>query len=307
MKLILSVIILLSSSMLYAAECSYNLSVSNATIQVEDVAQVVQQNISVYRGFLSPSGRCKNYRIFFSKGLANNYQRNAFSLFNGSINYNLHKTINMAGTLKDFGDAVTASEYVEGTAPEKNTNYTNRFYISTPGQNNNLLLAGTYVDIVQVSIYGYNENSGKYLFDEAANLTTVIYVPKKVQVSLLDEGQAFDASSTSKTMDFGIMEQNQEKGVDLRILSNGSYRLNLSSLNNGKLVQGSNSVAYSLRVNGSGIALSSSASNPVQIGTGTITGQAGHLYNLKVKITESVANKNAGLYQDVITITAIAN
>jgi hypothetical protein len=307
MKFFLMTMVILWSSTMLAAECDYKISIANATLQIEDSAQVVQQSFTVNRGQNSPAGRCRNYRVFFSKGLANSYQRNAFSLFNGSINYNLHPAINMAGTLKDYADAVTASEYIEGSAPEKNTIYTNRFFVSVPGQNNNLLLSGTYVDIVQVSIYGYNENSGKYLFDETANLTAVFYVPKKVQVSILDEGQAFDASSTSKTMDFGIMEQNQEKGADLRILSNGSYRLNLSSLNNGKMVQGSSSVAYSLRVNGSAVALTSSATNPVQIGTGTITGQAGHLYNLKVKITESVANKNAGLYQDVITITAIAN
>lgn len=298
---------MLSTSILYAAECDYNLAVSNATIQIEDAAQVVQQGMTVYRGQNSPNGLCRNYRVFFSKGQANSYQRNAFNSFNNPIDYNLHPNINMSGTLKDFNDAVSSSEFLEGTAPEKNTNYSNRFFISVPGQNNNLLLAGTYVDIVQVSIYGYNENSGKYLFDQTANFTTVLYVPKKVQVSLLDEGGAFDASSTSKTLDFGIMEQNQEKGADLRILSNGSYRINLSSLNNGKLVQGSNSVAYTLRVNGSSVALSSSSSNPVQIGSGTITGLAGDLYNLKVKITESVANKNAGLYQDMITITAIAN
>lgn len=306
MRFILIAILMIYSSA-YAAECDYSLSVGNATIQIEDAAQVIQQGISLNRGQQSPSSRCRNYRIFFSKGLSNNYQRSAFSFYNGSINYNLHPSINMAGTLKDFSDAVTSNERLEGSAPEKNTIYSNRFFISVPGHNNNLLLAGTYLDIVQVSIYGYNENSGKYLFDDAVNFTTVFYVPKKVQVSLLDEGQAFDASSTSKTLDFGIMEQNQEKGADLRILSNGSYRINLSSLNNGKLVQGNNSVAYSLRVNGTGISLSSSSSSPVQIGSGTTTGQAGHLYNLKIKITESVANKNAGLYQDMITITAIAN
>lgn len=307
MRLFLLFIVLVSSTTSFAAECDYHLAISNATIQIEDAAQVVQQNISVSRGQNSPAGRCLKYRVFYSKGLANNYQRMAFSLNNASINYNLHPSINMSGTLKDFADAVTSSEYIEGTAPEKNTTYTSRFFISAPGQNNNLILAGTYVDIVQVSIYGYNENSGNYLFDETANLTAVFYVPKKLQISLLDEGQAFDAASTSKTLDFGIMQQNQEKGADLRILSNGSYRLNLSSLNNGKLVQGSQSVAYSLRVNGSAISLATSASSPVQIGAGNITDQAGHLYNLKVKISESVENKNAGLYQDVITITAIAN
>lgn len=290
-----------------AAECDYHFSVANATIQIEDTAQVVQQNFSVNRGQNSPTGRCSLYRVFFSKGMANSYQRNAFTVYGSSINYNLHKTINQAGTLKDFADALASNEYVDGSAPDKNTNYTNRFFIASPGQNNNVITAGTYFDVVQVSIYGYNENSGKYLFDEADNFTVLFYVPKKVQVSLIDEGGAFDASSTTKTMDFGLMTQNQEKGVDLRVLSNGSYQIKLSSLNNGKMVLGNESVQYSLKVNGASVSLSSSAGSPVSIGSGNQTAQAGALYNLKVKIDESVANKGAGLYQDVITITAIAN
>ena len=307
MKSFLLGLTLLWASSLLAAECDYQFTISNATIQIEDSAQVIQQNLSVQRGQNSPNGRCSLYRVFFSKGSANSYQRKAFTLSGSTINYNLHRNINMAGVLKDFADAVTGSEYLDGTAPDKNTPYTNRLFISTPGQDNNVLLAGTYFDIVQASIYGYNENSGNYLFDETDNFTIIFYVPKKVQVSLLDEGAAFDASSTSKTMDFGIMQQNQEKGADLRILSNGNYQIKLSSLNNGKMVLGTQSVLYTLKVNGTSVALTSSASSPVQIGSGAATSQAGDLYNLKVKINESVANKSAGLYQDVITITAIAN
>lgn len=307
MKAFLLGLIVIWSSTLLAAECNYQISLNNATIQVEESPQVIQQTFNIRRGQNSPSGRCGLYRVFFSKGYANSYQRKAFTLSLQSLNYNLHKTINMSGVLKDFNDAVTASEYVDGSAPSRETDYTNRFFIAAPGLSGNVLAAGTYVDVVQVSIYGFNENSGNYLFDETDNFTVVFYIPKKVQVSLIDEGQVFDANSTSKTMDFGIMQQNQEKGVDLRVLSNGSYQLKLSSLNNGKLVRGNESVNYSLKVNGSGVSLNNSSASPVQIGSGSTTSQAGDLYNLKVKIDENVSNKSAGLYQDVITITAIAN
>lgn len=291
----------------FAAECDYHFSLSNATIQIEDSAQVVQQNFSVNRGQNSPDGRCKLYRIFFSKGLANSYQRKAFTVLGTSLDYNLHQSINQAGTLKEFADAVASNEFIEGSAPDKFTNYSNRFFVAAPGQNNNIILAGTYVDVVQVSLYGYNENSGNYLFEETNNLTVLFLVAKKVQLSLIDEGGAFDASSTTKALDFGLMTQNQEKGVDLRVLSNGSYQLKLSSLNNGKMVLGTESVQYALKVNGVNVSLSNSSGTPVAIGSGSNTSQAGDLYNMKVKINENVANKGAGLYQDVITITAIAN
>lgn len=295
------------STPIMAAECDYHFTLNNATIQIADAPQVIQQTFSVQRGQNSPFGRCSPYRVFFAKGTSNSYQRTARTIGGASLNYNLHRNINTAGVLKDFADAVSASEFLDGQAPEKQTPYTNRFFISTPGLNNNVLLAGTYIDLVQVSIYGYNENSGNYLFDEAVSFTVVFYVPKKVQVSLIDEGQAFDVSSTSKTLDFGQMQQNQEKGADLRVLSNGNYQIKISSLNNGKMVQANQSVLYALRVNGTSVALTSSASSPVLIGSGNATSQAGDLYNLKVRIDENVANKSAGLYQDVITITAIAN
>src|SRR5690606_8520894 len=100
----------------------------------------------------------------------------------------------------------------------------------------------------------------------------------------------------------------QEKGADLRVVSNGPYRLKVSSQNNGKLKRSQgDTISYSLRVNNQSVTLSSSATGPVNIGQGDCTSEAGDRYNLKVKITENTSQKAAGIYQDVITITAIAN
>lgn len=294
------------SQSLLANECDYHFNLQNATIELLDTAQVVQQNFAVYRGQGSPAGRCSNYRVFFSKGLGNSYVRKAFTLWGWSLPYNLHKTVNQSGVLKDINDAVTANEFVDGLAPERNTTHSNRFFVSAPALDGEVIRAGTYGDIVQVTIYGFNESSGKYLFEETENLTVLFLVPKKVQVSLVDEGGIFNSNSTSKVMDFGILAQNQEKGADLRVLSNGSYQVRLSSINGGKLKLASgDTITYSLRVNGSNVSLASGT--PVQIGSGDMTDEAGDLYNLKVKITENPSSKSAGMYQDVITITAIAN
>ncbi len=300
--------LLVASAQAVAKDCDYSFSVNNATIELLDSSQTVEQTVRIIRGQNSPSGRCRIYRIFFSKGLANSYQRKAFSTKGASLDYNLHSNINKAGILKEFGDAVSANEYLQGEAPEKLSTYSRSFFISAPGLANNTMQAGTYSDLVQATLYGYNDNSGKYLFEETQNFTAVFRVPSRLQVSLLDEGGTFDPSSTSKILDFGVLEQNQERGVDLRVLSNGPYQLRLSSQNNGSLRQISEStIAYALRVNGALISLGGSASGPVAIGSGGATPDAGHLYNLKVRITEITANKSAGLYQDVITITAIAN
>jgi hypothetical protein len=105
------------------------------------------------------------------------------------------------------------------------------------------------------------------------------------------------------------LSQHQEKGADLRVMSNGPYQIKMSSLNNGKLKNSQNieTISYALRINGSNVALFNSAGNPVTIGSGTATSAAGDRYNLKIKILENTTQKSAGLYQDVLTITAIAN
>lgn len=308
-KIILLTLTFFSLNVFAAQECSYNFQLANATIEILDNSQVVQQNFTISRGQNSPDGLCKKYRVFFSKGLANSYQRKAYMfLFGGYLNYNLHQLVNQSGILKDFGDAVSANEFIEGNSPDRFTTYTNRLFISVPGTGSSVLRSGTYYDIVQASVYGYNQSSGNYLFEETSNFTVVIYVPKKVYVSILDEGGVFDASSTTKVIDFGILALNQERGADLRVLSNGSYQLKLSSQNNGNLTfSNGETVAYALRVNGSSVSLSGTSSSPVTIGSGDATSNQGDRYNLKVRITESTNNKSAGMYQDIITITAIAN
>ena len=300
-------IFLLSFSAFASNDCDYHFSASNATIQILNASQVIQQGMTLYRGQNSPTGLCRNYRVFFSKGLANSYQRKAFSLFSGSINYNLHSNINQSGILKDFTDALTSAEFVEGQAPDKNTTYSNRFYVSIPGVSNGTVKSGTFVDTVQISIYGYNENSGKYLFEETLGLTLLFVVPKIVQISVVDEGGEFNENSTTKVLDFGILAKGQEKGADLRVVSNSSYKLNVTSLNGGVLKQsGGSTIKYTMKVNGAGVQLPAGGSQTF-LGSGDETNSAGDRFNLSFQITDSTVNLPAGLYQDNLTITATAN
>ena len=309
MRLIAMMILFFSQAALAQPVCDYHFNLENATYMADDSPQVIRQDIGVYRGQNSPSGRCDIYRLFFAKGLANDYQRKAFAPNGASLNYNLHRQINQNGILKDINDALNSNERIEGTAPNKNTIYNNAFYVSTQGiMGQDFPASGNYTDIVQVSLYGYNENSGNYNFEESGPFRITFVVPKRLVISLIDEGSIFDASSTSKVMDFGTISQYQEKGADLRVLSNTPYQVKIASTNNGALKHsGGDTIGYELRVNNAMIALANSANVPVQIGTGDTTNSAGDRFNLKIKISGTTEEKRAGLYQDVLTITAIAN
>ncbi|WPU63918.1 hypothetical protein [Peredibacter starrii] len=307
MKRILGMMGLLLSLTAWAdPECEYRLTLSNATVQVLETSQVVELTASLYRGRdTSDSSRCDNYRIFFSKGLANSYQRRAYTILGQYLNYNLHRNNNQTGILKDFGDAINVNEFLDGTSPNRNTTYTQKFYVAVPGLSSTTS-KGIYVDNIQASVYAFKPNSGKYIYEDSTSFTAYFYIPSNIDVSLVDEGGTFDASATSKVIDFGNLEKDQQKGVDLRVVSNSSYKVRLSSANGSKLKgPGTSVVNYSLKVNGGSVSLP--ANTAVEMGSGWATTSAGDKYNLKFQIMDDTKNLQSGLYQDNITITAIAN
>lgn len=310
MRSITIVVLLFISMPVWSKQCDLSFTVQNATILVTDTPQVVAQPIQIKID--SKNNDCTYYRVFFGKGLAQDYQRRASANTSSAgvrtINYNLHRLINKVGILKDYGDALSANEYLDGTYTT-NTTDNKSFHVSIDSlQTLGYPHAGTYIDSVQISVYSRKDSNQRYELEETKPFTLMFVVNKKVDISLVDEGSAFDSSSTAKTLDFGLIEKDQIKGADLRVVSNTPYQVKVSSLNNSSLKIPTNSIAYSFKVNGSTIALDSSASSPVTIGNGsTQTSQSGDIYNLKFQILSNTTDAAPGVYQDVITITAIAN
>ncbi|MGE3611692.1 MAG: spore coat protein U domain-containing protein [Bacteriovoracaceae bacterium] len=290
-------------------DCGYQINISNATVMLIDSDQTITQEFTVSRSKPSSGNNCTTYRMFFSKGQANSYQRKAYSHAGDIVNYNLYKFINLSGLLKDFGDSQNSNEFVEGIAPANNTVYTNRFYMSVPSISaQNFPGSGAYNDSVQVRLYSFNPSNHKYEFESSNVYRVTLSLLNIIHVSLVDEGGVFDASSTVKIIDFGNIQEGDEKGADLRIVSNTPYEVKVSSSNNGKIMNSKgNTIEYQFKSNNSSYNLSNSANHAISIGNGNRTTSAGDRYNLKIKIIEAIDSKPAGLYQDVITITALAN
>jgi spore coat protein U-like protein len=288
-----------------APDCDYSVNYGQVTAQVLETKQTLQQSITLTRGQHSPYGICGNYQFYFGKGSAQSYQRHAVSANGHVVKYNLHQNINLNGVLKEQPDALNPQEYVSLNAPDRFVNYHAPFYFSLPDLiTQNYPPKGIYNDNVQVVIWTNNEPG--FVFDKATNLAVTIVVPTRLDISLVDVGGGFDASSTSKVFDFGNITENQEKSGDLRVLSNTPYELKMTSQNSGLLKKGSSSINYMLTVNNIPVSLTGSAPVSFASGTGT-SGINGESFNVRVKIIENTSGKPSGLYQDVITITAIAN
>lgn len=287
-------------------QCGHTLTLGNATIQIQNGLQVIQQAYTIRRTD-SSNGRCSTYHLYFSKGLGNSYQRKAFNTGGQSADYNLHQNIQMSGTLKDVNDASSSTEFIEGSTPNENVDYTGYFYISVPGLSSQGSLAGgTYTDNIQIRIYSV-KNNGTETAEGVKPFSVNLIANISMEISIVDEGGSHNSSSTAKTLDFGFLATNAELGADIMVSSNTSYQVRLSSLNNGALKLNAGAIAYQLRANNTVYNMGSSASTPVTVGSGPPNGSTPARYNIKIKITGSTSNLLAGQYTDTITITAIAN
>lgn len=284
------------------ANCDHQITLGNATIQIQNAIQVVEQSYTIRRSDPS-NGRCSKYRLYFSKGLANSYQREAANTSGDRADYNLHQNIQMSGTLKDINDANSGTEYIQGNTPDEDVTYSGSFFISVPGlAAQGSLSGGTYTDNIQIRVFSL-DNNNNHEPEEVQPFSVNLIANTTMEISLVDEGGTHNASSTAKTLNFGLLQTNQEMGADIMVSSNTAYQVRLSSLNGGSLKRGTGALAYELRVNNIPYVMTA----PITVATGPATGTNPARYNVKVKITGSTANLVAGDYEDTITITAIAN
>lgn len=287
-------------------DCQMSLSLTNAIITPTSEGQIVEQNYIVSRAS-NNDVRCVFFRLYFSKGLANSYQRKAYNISNDTYDYNLHKSTNLNGVLKEFADATVNNEYIRLPMPARNVNFTGSFFIYVPSSTSqNFPPAGNYTDNVSVSLYREN-NSGLQALQLTQPLTVTITMPTEINVSLVDQGATFDPNSTMKTLNFGTIQQNAELRTDLMVDSNTPYKINISAQNNGKMLNGGEAIDYLLTFNSSPVDLSSSQSQPVTVVNTSPARGVKDRYPISVKVLSDPEDKAAGIYEDSITITAIAN
>lgn len=293
------------------ADCGYELSVPVLTYGVADTNPTAPGTVSLTRK--KDNGiPCSNFFLAFTKGSAGNYNRRAVNPNNGDlIYYNLYKNSNSTGVLKEANDATSSNEVLHGTVSKDETKELTYNFTLAPLNANSPPRSGMYVDIVQVQAY-----SGFYTdirdYEGFRDLNIYINVPKYVSLSLVDAGEVYDESKTSKTLDFGELEESEQLSFDVRVVANAGYILSVSSSNNGllKRIDGSgpkSEISYGFYVNNSKKSLSSSAGSPVTIASAPgRTPSGGAQVPVRVAI-ESVDDKDPGNYQDYITLSVISN
>lgn len=311
MKLITSFLLILIFSSFAFADCEYTLNAPVLSYGVGDTNPTQPGNIEIRRT-KSNSSSCNNFFLAFTKGWAGNYNRHATNVQNGDlINYNLYKNSNSTGVLKEPSDITSVNEVLNGSIAKDESKTLTYYFTLAPINASLPPRSGMYLDVVQVQAY-----SGTYTninsFESTRDLNVYIYVPKFVSLSMVDTGEIYNPSQTSKTLDFGELELDDSQQFDVRIVSNAGYILKVSSASNGllKRIDGSGSkseISYDFYANNTLKSLTTSAASPVVIANATgRTPSGGAQVPIKVVI-KSVTDKDSGTYQDYITVSVISN
>lgn len=220
------------------------------------------------------------------------------------LRYELYTSANQGNILRDVPGA-TAAEVLSGSFGPGNQSGQHQFYLVVPAQQ--VVPPGIYRDTVTVTLYegtlsGYTEVRSRNVLIEAA-------VAERIDLSLVDPGMAIDPSRSSRVIDFGTLIEGETSWFDLLVRSNAGYTVTIASENRGamKILNPADpsTVPYALRVNGSAINLNSI--QPATLSAAVAqTPSAGVAHSMQL-IIGPIGDASAGDYQDILTLTVIAN
>lgn len=159
---------------------------------------------------------------------------------------------------------------------------------------------GTYENAFVFKLY--EGTLASYQLKDQKTVTLKYVMNKKIDLSLVDAGGAFDASATTKTVNLGTLATGVQGTFDLLLKFNAGYRVVMQSQNQGRLKHGSQNVfvPYGMTINGSGVSFSG-GNNVVIQGTGVSPAPGLRLAG-RVTVGTVAANSAVGTYQDTINI-----
>jgi spore coat protein U-like protein len=303
------------------ADCGYQLSIPTLSYGLGDNNPTMQGTFTLTRT-KNGGPKCNNFFIAFTTGWSNDLNNRRLTnttTSNAFLYYNLYKNSNSTGILKDANGTITSpNEVLFGTIGINQTVTLNYYFTLAPIGAGTPPRAGVFEDHISVQAYqgSYLPNQN-YGLEDSKTLNLYVNVAQSIAISLVDTNAPHNSAQTSKTLDFGVLEENEQMSFDIRLVSNTAHILYVSSVNNGKLkrVGGSGSgsaanaeIAYEFYGNNSSSATwlgGSSSSNVGLLWNYNTTPAGGTRYPVRIKI-KSVTNKTPGEYQDSLTLSVVS-
>ncbi|MBC97263.1 MAG: hypothetical protein CME63_05905 [Halobacteriovoraceae bacterium] len=280
--------------------CGYYFTSSNFVAEIGTSEQSVAHPLRLWS--FSNSNNCRNARMYFSRGNANNYSRKAFS-GSKTVAYNLYKETALNNILKDFGDAGT-NEYIDFRINRRFTFYDIDFFVKVVDLDSVFSNGpGYYNDLIEVKLYSVRAN-GQEVYQTSTYINIQIIIPRYAELSLGPMGSPHDPSSTQHIMSFGNLSTGKTAQAALNVKSTVSFGVYMSSLNGSVLKKGASEIPYTINVNQAG---HRSLTNPGQsyyITQRNISTPVNYeVFPIEARIGTMPSNPDTGEYSDVITVT----
>lgn len=217
----------------------------------------------------------------------------------GALTFEVYRDVTGTQPLRQ-APVATMSDVLSGSVDEKKAATFQLAYAVTPLQ---VIAAGSYTGYISVALYEGKVGAG--ILRAQVQVPVTVNVPSVTQLSFADGG--FDPDFGSYVLKFGTMHKGDLKGVNLRVRSNGGYRILLRSANEGSMRQtdpvDQSAVPYVTRIDG----------RPVVLGTAEVpvaqyadmTDRHGKTHRLDFEIGD-IKNASAGDYQDIISIFLVS-
>jgi hypothetical protein len=250
------------------------------------------------------TGNC-DFFITADNGPSATYLTRVIEFGTNSIPFQLYKDSGKSNILKSFTEASTANDVLVGSFNGNNTGPINMIYYP-------------WVDTAYTAADGpYVESYGFYLYQgtigakasavQRDNKSTNMKYQKSgfVELSLVDTGALYNAADTTQTLNFGNLATGAVRSFDLMLKYNGGYKLSMASLNGSNIKSGARLIPYTMTINSSGVALSTT---PTIVRTyaddgGSLTSPSAGL-RLPVSVTMgTVGSSPTGNYTDTVSIS----
>ncbi len=297
--LFLSLILILLNVRSEAAPCT-NMQLQTSQTNIDFTNNPSVNPVFTVKANTNPGG-C-SFFVVFDYGSSNSYSTRSLKMSGNNWPFQIAKDSSGNQIIKNFPDVSSSNDVLSGDlAGADNNTQVNVNYWALLNLTNPWLRFGNYTENLTASLYRGTISS--YEFIQSKSISFNYNVPKRVDLSLVSTGGAFDLTQTTKTMDFGSLTAGDNRSVDLVLKYNAGYVLLASSQNKSRLKHQSQNVfiPYTVSFRGTATDLSSGGSTQVfrELGASPASGLV-----IPIKVTiGSFSPTQSGSYGDVITLT----
>lgn len=167
--------------------------------------------------------------------------------------------------------------------------------------------AGTYTGEITISLYTGSFASGTYMGQNTIDISVI--VGEIIDIAVVPNGMPFDYAAKNINMDFGYLEADSLRSLDIVARANTSYGVSLTSSNGGIMknadTQDNSVIPYELSIDGSPLSLTAGTSISIASGAPSTTSD-GTRYRMDAKILP-FDFPTEGEYSDILTVTISKN